>query len=165
MSKWELGLQSDSYRSRSIRVLWGAGAILLSCITGVEMKICHIPIFSSVLLSITGTSHYLCAAQQSWQCVLTAWASFVFYCGYFSRSRCSRVSREPFHILVCVSVRKFELIKSTSFPTCVPVYCTFLFALTEAGGVCSLPRIKQMLLCPSCWKWNGLCRLVPAVSL
>lgn len=129
------------------------------------MRICHIPAFSSVLLSITGTSRYFSAARQSWQRALTACASFVFYYWYFSWSRCLHVSGEPLHILRCVSICKIELIKYTSSPVCVPAYCTFLFALTEAGGACSLTRIKQMLLCPSCWKWNGLCRLVPAVSL
>lgn len=110
--------------------------------------------------------HFLfSAAQQSWQRALTVCASFVFYCWYFSRSKCLYVSSELLHILRCVSVCKIELIKNTCSPTCVPAYCTFLFMLTEAGGVCSLTRIKQMLLCPSCWKWNGLCRLVPAVSL
>jgi len=148
----------------NLLVLCGVSEILLNCVTGVELRICHILVFSSVLLSVTGSSRYFSAARQSWERALTACASVVFYYWYFSRSRCLHVDEELLHILRCVSICKPELIQNTSSPVCVPVYCTFLLVLTGAGGVCSL-RIKQVLLCPCCWNWNGLCRLVPAVSL
>lgn len=140
---------------------WGADEILLDDIIGIKMRICHIPVLSSELLSVTGTSSHFPAAQQSWQCP----DCVRFLCLFLlERSeRCLHLSRGLFNVLRCVSECKNKLIKRTGSLACVQL--TVLFPLTKAGGVSYLTRIKQMLLCPSCWRWNVIFQLDTTCSV